>query len=174
MWMFNDVAFARFGAVTGGQLESDRRKARRAASPKSGQGLSKSVVWPRRMWRHQLPGPQKLRQESGGRPYPSFWQCHEMPNRSWPMMTYVCVHNLYNASLWFLTWCFGPGALYRFRAGSEGVRGDFVNFCTKHIEDHFLSIRQSRDDGLVSLGDNLDNINIYQYHFLKKDNKCVS
>eukprot|EP00434_Breviolum_minutum_P008221 symbB.v1.2.007252.t1/scaffold401.1/size211429/23 len=45
-------------------------------------------------------------------------------------------------------------ALYRFRAGSEGVRGDFVNFCTKHIEDHFLSIRQSRDDGLVycSLG----------------------
>ena len=82
-----------------------------------------------------------------------------MPNRSW----HICVahsffYKIYNASLWFPTWCIGPGALYRFRAGSEGVRGDFVNFCTKHIEDQFLSVRQSRDDGLVSLGNNLDKI----------------
>lgn len=158
MWMFNDVAFARFGAVTGGQLESDRRKARRAASSKSGQGLSKSVVWPRRMWRHQLPGPQYFTT--------GIWSNNHIHHSGYSgsAMTYddicVCAQNLYNASLWFLTWCFGPGALYRFRAGSEGVRGDFVNFCTKHIEDHFLSIRQSCDDGLVSLGDNLDNINI--------------
>lgn len=42
-------------------------------------------------------------------------------------------------------------ALYRFRAGSETVRSDFLKFCYKHIEEHFI---KCKDDGLVycSLG----------------------
>ncbi|CAE7309720.1 unnamed protein product [Symbiodinium natans] len=45
-------------------------------------------------------------------------------------------------------------ALYRFRAGCEGVRSDFMNFCAKQIEDHFWQVQTHNDEGLVycSLG----------------------
>ncbi|CAE7225863.1 unnamed protein product [Symbiodinium sp. CCMP2592] len=40
-------------------------------------------------------------------------------------------------------------ALYRFRAGCEGVRSDFVNFCAEQIEEHFWKVKSRHDEGLV-------------------------